>query len=83
MPDSLKTVTARQTHPLDYIFHPCSVAVAGVSKAAPGFAMGYWGEALTYYHPIWEEEDVVKEKAVLDKLQRCTDGAGKHTQAPP
>lgn len=38
MPDSLKTVPATQTHPLDYIFHPRSVAVAGVSKAAPGFA---------------------------------------------
>jgi tetratricopeptide (TPR) repeat protein len=38
------------------------------TKAAPDFAMGYWGEALTYYHPVWEQEDVTKSKAALDKL---------------
>src|SRR5688572_5822834 len=24
-------------------------------KADPGFAMAYWGEALTHYRPIWRE----------------------------
>jgi tetratricopeptide (TPR) repeat protein len=38
------------------------------TKAAPEFAMGYWGEALTHYHFVWEQEDVVKAKAALDKL---------------
>ena len=28
--------------------------------------MGYWGEALTYYHPVWGEEDVAAEKKALD-----------------
>jgi tetratricopeptide (TPR) repeat protein len=37
------------------------------TKAQPDFAMGYWGEALTYYHPIWEQEDVAATRAVLDK----------------
>ncbi|HSP54041.1 MAG TPA: CoA-binding protein, partial [Dehalococcoidia bacterium] len=42
MPDSHATVSAKQTPPrsgpdLDYIFHPRSVAIAGVSRAAPGF----------------------------------------------
>ncbi len=35
-------------------------------KAQPDFAMGYWGEALTYYHPIWGQEDVAAEKKALD-----------------
>src|SRR4051812_17046455 len=26
--------------------------------AAPDFAMGYWGEALTHYHPVWGQEDL-------------------------
>src|SRR4030081_2975658 len=23
----------------------------------PGFAMAYWGEAMTYTHPVWAEQD--------------------------
>lgn len=37
------------------------------TKAQPDFAMGYWGEALTYYHPIWEQEDVAATRAVLER----------------
>ena len=36
------------------------------TRAQPDFAMGYWGEALTYYHPVWGEEDVAAEKKALD-----------------
>src|SRR5438309_1411977 len=35
-------------------------------KAQPDFAMGYWGEALTYFHPVWSQEDVAAEKKALD-----------------
>ena len=27
-------------------------------KADPGFAMAYWGEAMTFNHPVWNEVDV-------------------------
>src|SRR5690349_231490 len=36
------------------------------TKAEPTFAMGYWGEALTYYHPVWAQENVAEEKKALD-----------------
>jgi tetratricopeptide (TPR) repeat protein len=36
------------------------------TRAEPGFAMGYWGEALTYYHPVWNQEDVAAERKALD-----------------
>ncbi|HEY2746934.1 MAG TPA: hypothetical protein VGL86_20065, partial [Polyangia bacterium] len=36
------------------------------TRAQPDFAMGYWGEALTYYHPVWGEDDVAAEKQALD-----------------
>src|SRR5512144_625145 len=26
-------------------------------KADPGFAMAYWGEAMTYNHPLWMQRD--------------------------
>lgn len=34
----------------------------------PTFAMAYWGEAMTYNHPIWLEEDVDSARAALARL---------------
>src|SRR5271154_5039782 len=38
------------------------------SKLDPGFAMAYWGEALTYTHPVWVEQDVPAARAALQRL---------------
>ncbi len=37
-------------------------------KADPGFAMAYWGEAMTYNHPVWGEQDREAAKAALERL---------------
>jgi len=34
----------------------------------PGFAMAYWGEAMSYNHPIWDEQDLEAGRAALAKL---------------
>jgi len=34
----------------------------------PGCAMAYWGEAMTYNHPIWMEQDLAGGRAALGKL---------------
>ncbi len=34
----------------------------------PSFAMAYWGEAMTYTHPIWFQQDLPAARAVLDRL---------------
>jgi tetratricopeptide (TPR) repeat protein len=34
----------------------------------PGFAMAYWGEALTYSQTLWRREDVAAARAVLGRL---------------
>ena len=34
----------------------------------PNFAMAYWGEAMTFNHPIWMERDRDKAIAALNKL---------------
>ena len=31
-------------------------------------AMAYWGEALTYEHPLWGQQDLEASRAALDKL---------------
>ncbi len=38
------------------------------SRIEPGFAMAYWGEALTYTHPVWVEQDVKKAREALARL---------------
>lgn len=34
----------------------------------PGFALAYWGEAMTHNHPIWGEQDKAAAMAVLTSL---------------
>src|SRR5688572_7905743 len=34
----------------------------------PGFAMAYWGEAMTYTHPVWDEQDAAAARKVLARL---------------
>lgn len=37
-------------------------------RADPGFALAYWGEAMTYNHPVWNEQDRDSARAVLARL---------------
>jgi hypothetical protein len=34
----------------------------------PDFAMAFWGEALTYTHPVWFQQDLPAARAVLARL---------------
>ena len=34
----------------------------------PGFAMAYWGEAMTYTHPVWMQQDRDAARAALARL---------------
>jgi len=34
----------------------------------PGFAMAYWGEALSYNQPLWRHEELARARAALAKL---------------
>lgn len=36
--------------------------------ADPGFAMAYWGEAMTYTHPVWNEQNRPAARAALERL---------------
>jgi tetratricopeptide (TPR) repeat protein len=37
-------------------------------RVAPDFALAYWGEAMTYTHPVWNEQDVGRARAALARL---------------
>lgn len=34
----------------------------------PAFAMAYWGEALSYTHPIWNQQDLAAARSALARL---------------
>jgi tetratricopeptide (TPR) repeat protein len=34
----------------------------------PGFALAYWGEAMTYTHPVWNQQDLAAARAALARL---------------
>jgi tetratricopeptide (TPR) repeat protein len=34
----------------------------------PAFALAYWGEALTYTHPVWNQQDLAAARAALARL---------------
>ena len=41
----------------------------GAARALePGFAMAHWGEAMTYNHPIWDEQDPEQARQALNRL---------------
>ena len=39
------------------------------TKVDPDFAMGYWGEAMSYNHPLWSEQDIDAARQVLAKIK--------------
>jgi tetratricopeptide (TPR) repeat protein len=43
-------------------------AFVAAQKADPGFAMAYWGEAMTFNHPVWQRTSPDLAKAALNKL---------------
>ncbi len=49
-------------------------------EADPGFALAYWGEALTYNHAVWFEQD---REAAMRALERLGDTAEERIAAAP
>jgi tetratricopeptide (TPR) repeat protein len=48
-------------------------AFVDAEKADPNFAMAYWGEAMTYNHPVWQRTSPDLAKAALAKLAPTAD----------
>jgi tetratricopeptide (TPR) repeat protein len=42
-------------------------------RADPGFALAYWGEAMTFNHPVWMEQDLGAARRVLARLGSTRD----------
>ncbi len=44
-------------------------AFAEAEKIDPKFTLAYWGEAMTYNHPIWNQVDLEAGRRILQELQ--------------
>lgn len=53
-------------HSFEYV--DAAEAFRSAQEHAPDFALAYWGEALTYDHPLWGEEDIEAARAALERL---------------
>lgn len=52
----------------DFEYPAAAEAFRRAEAADPGFAMAYWGEAMTFNHPIWMQQDLKAARDVLNKL---------------
>ncbi len=45
-----------------------AAAFREAERLDPGFAMAYWGEAMTCTHPVWDQQDLDSARMALAKL---------------
>jgi len=49
-------------------FDEAAEAFRRAQKADPNFALAYWGEAMSYNHPLWAQQDRDAARKALEKL---------------
>ena len=52
----------------NFEYDDAQVAFQQAQELDPGFAMAYWGEAMTMTHPLWGEQDVQQALKILRRL---------------
>jgi tetratricopeptide (TPR) repeat protein len=53
-------------HSFEYAL--AAAAFQRAERIEPDFVMAYWGEAMTYTHPVWNQQDVAAGRAALGRL---------------
>ncbi len=52
----------------NFWFEEAGEAFKSAQEIDPGFALAYWGEAMSENHPLWAEQDIAAARAVLLRL---------------
>ena len=52
----------------DFEYDDAAAAFRRAESADADFAMAYWGEAMTFNHPVWMEQDLKSARAALNRL---------------
>jgi tetratricopeptide (TPR) repeat protein len=64
----------------NFEFDIAAEAFQQTEKADPDFALGYWGEAMSFNHPLWAQQDQAAARKVLDRL--APTAAARAAKAP-
>ncbi len=64
----------------DFEYEDAAASFRAAQQKDPAFAMAYWGEAMTYNHPVWMQQDLAAARAVLQRL--APTAAGRQAKAP-
>ena len=57
----------------NFHYEQAAAAFRQAQATDPGFALAYWGEALTYTHQVWNQQDVAAGRAALARLAPTTE----------
>ena len=52
----------------DFEYDAAAAAFRRAEAADPNFAMAFWGEAMTFNHPVWMQQDLASARAALNRL---------------
>src|SRR5690348_16115080 len=63
-------------------FDEAAVAFQRAQKADPSFAMAYWGEAMSFNHPLWAQQDADAAKKILEKIAPTSDARQAKAKLP-
>src|SRR5438093_4358828 len=63
-------------------FDEAAEAFRKAQQADPSFALAYWGEAMSYNHPLWAQVDVDAAKKALGRLAATLDGRLTNAKLP-
>jgi tetratricopeptide (TPR) repeat protein len=63
-------------------YEDAASSFVAAEKADPGFAMAYWGEAMTFNHPVWNEADVEAGQAALAKFAPTPEARARRVADP-
>jgi tetratricopeptide (TPR) repeat protein len=64
----------------NFEFDTAAEAFRQTEQADPAFALAYWGEAMSYNHPLWAEQDLAAARRAMDRL--APTAAARAAKAP-
>ena len=67
-------------HLFEYPF--AATAFREAERIDPDCAMAYWGEAMTFNHPVWDEQDEDAGRAALGKLAPTPEARAARARTP-
>jgi tetratricopeptide (TPR) repeat protein len=57
----------------DFEYNDAAEHFRKAQQLDPGFAMAYWGEAMTKNHPVWHQQDLAAAREILSRLGSTPD----------